>query len=115
MLEAPRITHSALEIIKSYCTEEVSYCVCIEGPHTSVRSEKLSTHVLRLSQPLHVLHVVLKARHLSDSAFCYIDIGFPEQAVGGFTLGSGLVVEDRPSELSCTCIFRNECKSILYP
>ena len=25
-----------------------------------------------------------------------------EQAVGGFPLGSGLVVEDRPSELSCS-------------
>ena len=30
-----------------------------------------------------------------------VDIGLPEQAVGGFPLGSGLVVEDRPSELSC--------------
>ena len=47
------------------------------------------------------IHVVLKARHLSDSAFCLIDIGLPEQAVGGFPLGLGLVVEDRPSELSC--------------
>ena len=28
-------------------------------------------------------------------------IGLPEQAVGRFPLGSGLVVEDRPSELSC--------------
>ena len=45
--------------------------------------------------------LVLKARHLSGSAFCLIDIGLPEQAVGGFPLGSGLVVEDRPSELSC--------------
>ena len=26
-----------------------------------------------------------------------------EHAVGGFPLGSGLVVEDRPSELSCSC------------
>ena len=48
------------------------------------------------------IHVVLKARHLSGSAFCLIDIGLPEQAVGGFPLGSGLVVEDGPSELSCT-------------
>ena len=47
-------------------------------------------------------NLVLKARHLSGSAFCLIDTGLPEQAVGGFPLDSGLVVEDRPSELSCT-------------
>ena len=35
-------------------------------------------------------------------AFCLIDIGLPEQAVGGLPLGSGLVVEDRPSKLSCS-------------
>ena len=45
--------------------------------------------------------LVLKARHLSGSAFCLIDIGLPEQAVGGFPLGLGLGVEDRPTELSC--------------
>ena len=28
-------------------------------------------------------------------------IGLPEQAVGGFPLGLGLVVKDRPTELSC--------------
>ena len=28
-------------------------------------------------------------------------IGLPEQAVGGFPLGLGLVVEDGPTELSC--------------
>ena len=44
--------------------------------------------------------LVLKARHLSGSAFCWIDIGLSEQAVGGFPLGLGLVVEDRPTELS---------------
>ena len=44
--------------------------------------------------------LVLKARHLSGSSFCLIDIGLPEQAVGGFPLGLGLVVEDRPTELS---------------
>ena len=58
-----------------------------------------SVHVCVLCIP----PLVLKARHLSGSAFCLIDIGLPEQAVGGFPLGSGLVVEDRPSELSCTC------------
>ena len=48
--------------------------------------------------------LVLKARHLSGSAFCWVDIhiGLPEQAVGGFPLGLGLVVEDKPTELSCT-------------
>ena len=34
------------------------------------------------------------------------DIGLPEQAVGGFPLGSGLVVEDRP--------FMYQSKSIAF-
>ena len=56
--------------------------------------------------------LVLKARHLSGSAFCLIDIGLPEpeQAVGGFPPGLGLVVEDRPSELSWTL---SECHQSL--
>ena len=33
--------------------------------------------------------LVLKDRHLSGSAFCWIDIGLPEQAVGQFPLGLG--------------------------
>ena len=37
----------------------------------------------------------------SGSAFCWVDIGLPED---GFPLGLGLVMEDRPTELSCTCI-----------
>ena len=32
-------------------------------------------------------------------AFCWIDIGLPEQAVGWFPLGLGLVIEDTPIEL----------------
>ena len=47
--------------------------------------------------------LVLKARHLSGSAFCKHDIGMPEQALGWLPLGLGLVVEDEPSELSCLC------------
>ena len=48
--------------------------------------------------------LVLKARHLSGSTFCWIDIGLLEQVAEGFPLhvGLGLVVEDRPTELSCT-------------
>ena len=53
--------------------------------------------------------LVLKARHLSGSAFCWVDIGLPEQAVGGFPLGLRLVVEDRPTELSCTNACYREC------
>ena len=52
-------------------------------------------------EPFNLPTLVLKDRHLSGSAFCLIDIGLSEQAVGGFPLGLGLVVEDRPSELSC--------------
>ena len=55
---------------------------------------------------LHAAHIiepppVLKARHLSGSAFCWIDRGLPKQAMGGFPLGLGLVVEDRPTAISC--------------
>ena len=39
---------------------------------------------------------------LSGSAFCLIDISLPEQVVGEFPLGLGLVIEERPTELSCT-------------
>ena len=47
------------------------------------------------------VYLVFKARHLSGSAhaFCLIDIGLLKQAVGGFPLGLGLVVEDRSTEL----------------
>ena len=49
-----------------------------------------------------MLPLVLKARHLSGSAFCWIDIDLPEQAAGEFPN----VVEDRPTELSYTCCAR---------
>ena len=45
--------------------------------------------------------LVLKARHLSGSAFCTLIknyIGMPEQAQGRFPLGLGLVVEDESIE-----------------
>ena len=37
--------------------------------------------------------LVLKARHLSGSGFCWVDIGLPEQAVGWFAPDLVLVVE----------------------
>ena len=72
--------------------------------------------ILVSSVVVHVPTLVLKARHLSGSAFCLIDIGLPEQAVGGFPLGSGLVMEDRPSELSCMtlCMVHVYCKISPY-
>ena len=47
--------------------------------------------------------LVLKARHLSDSAFCtrFFRLEVPEQALGGIPLGLGLVVEDKPTDFSC--------------
>ena len=41
-----------------------------------------------LAETVHV-HVVLKARHLSDSAFCtgFSRLGVPEQALDGIPLG----------------------------
>ena len=44
------------------------------GEESSHRTEELS-------------NLVLQARHLSGSAFCWIDMGLPEQAVEGFPLG----------------------------
>ena len=41
---------------------------------------------------------VFKASCLSSSVFCLI-IGEPEQALGWFPLGLGLVMEDEPSNL----------------
>ena len=43
--------------------------------------------------------LVLKARHLGGSAFCW----------DGFPLGLGLVVEDKPTELSCSPINLATC------
>ena len=45
------------------------------------------------------MSLVLKARHLGGSAFCNLS----EQALGGIPLGFEIVVEDKPSELTCTC------------
>ena len=43
--------------------------------------------------------LVLKARCV---AFCWVSIGLPEQALGWFPpIGLGLVMEDRPTGLSC--------------
>ena len=63
----------------------------------------LQSEVARQALLCHCLPpLVLKARHLSGSAFCLIDISLPEQVVGEFPLGLGLVIEERPTELSCT-------------
>ena len=43
----------------------------------------------------------------SGSAFCWVDIGLPEQVLGWFPLGLGLVMEDRSTELSCMYSWRN--------
>ena len=48
--------------------------------------------------------LVLMARHLGGSAFCsFYRLGVLDQeALGGIPLDFGVVVEDKPSELSCT-------------
>ena len=49
--------------------------------------------------------LVLKARHLGGSTFCNVDrLGVPKQALGGIPLDFGIVMEDKPSELSCNDI-----------
>ena len=42
---------------------------------------------------------------LGGSAFCNVDgLGVPKQALGEIPLDFGIVMEDKPSELSCnTC------------
>ena len=47
--------------------------------------------------------IVLKARHLSSSAFCtgFSRLEVPEQALDGIPLGFGIGYEDKPSEFSC--------------
>ena len=45
---------------------------------------------------VHVLSLILKARHLVGSAFCkFYELRVPEQALGGIPLGFGAVVELR--------------------
>ena len=61
----------------------------------------------------------LKAGHLSGSAFCWVDIDLPEQAVGWFPLGLGLVMEDafmHPHPGPTLCIIPNSwiCFTIGY-
>ena len=47
--------------------------------------------------------LVLKAKHLGGSYFCnFYRLGVPEQALGRIPLGFGIVIEDKPSEFSCT-------------
>ena len=49
--------------------------------------------------------LVLKASHLGGSAFCnFYRLGVSEQAMDGIHLGFGIVVEDKPSELSCDAL-----------
>ena len=45
-------------------------------------------------------HLLLKARHLSDSAFCTgsLRVEVSEQALSGIPLGLGLSVEDKPTD-----------------
>ena len=57
----------------------------------------LSMHMYNLPS------LVLKAKHLTGSAFCCLyRLEVSEQALDGIPLGFGIVVEDKPSELSCT-------------
>ena len=51
------------------------------------------------------LCIVLKARHLSGSAFCtciLCIVNVPEQALGWFPVDLGLVLKDEPSVCTCT-------------
>ena len=50
---------------------------------------------------------VHKAGHLCAYTFLHEYICVPKQALGWFTLGLGLVVEDEPSELSHTYSYRD--------
>ena len=52
------------------------------------------------TKELNLPSLVLKARHLSGSAVCWVDISLPVQAMGWFPLGLGLVVEGKATELS---------------
>ena len=56
----------------------------------------------RTKELLNLPPLVLKARHLGGSAFCNVDrLGVPKEALGGIPLDFGIVMEDKPSELSC--------------
>ena len=56
----------------------------------------------RTKQFFNLPSLVLKDRYLGGSAFCnFYRLEVSEQALGGIPLGVGIVVEDKPSELSC--------------
>ena len=47
------------------------------------------------------VRMCIKARHLGGSAFSNVDkLVVPKQALGGIPLDFGIVMEDKPSELS---------------
>ena len=55
------------------------------------------------SQALEIVIIAIKVHLVYMSAFCNVDrLGVPKQAVGGIPLDFGIVMEDRPSELSCS-------------
>ena len=59
----------------------------------------------RRKEPFNLLSLVFKAKHLGGSAFCnFYRLEVSEQALGGIPPGFGIVVEDKPSELSCTIV-----------
>ena len=82
------------------------------APYAFTVSLTLSCHFSQVLSKVYVVRpsLPLKARHLGGSAFCnFYGLGVPEQALCGIPLGFGIIVEDKPSELSFTCTFYCPC------
>ena len=55
----------------------------------------------------------VNARHLGGSAICkFYKLGESEQLLCGIPLGFGIIVEDKSSELSCTCTCMSKASQI---
>ena len=59
----------------------------------------------KLDQELYIYNYIYSCRHLHGSTVCnFHRLEVPEQVLGGVPQGLGIVVEDKPSQLSYTCI-----------
>ena len=84
---------------------EVAYVVHYDQAFNAHDNEPLRVgreSSLKTKELFNLPTLVLKARHFGGSAFCnFYRLGVPEQALGGISLGFGIVVEDKLFELSC--------------
>ena len=105
LLASPRTLHHFNFIMRSYIYKEKFLSSILLADQISlfltVRGDWLRSFTYTYNLP----PLVLKARHLGDSAFCtfFVGLGVSGRYWVGFPrIWDCSVVEDKPSELSCT-------------